>query len=256
MKDPVRLLSDPNATPFERNLLASWSDEQPSSAARMRALGIAGVAAAAAAAGTAATVGALAPKASTLFSFAALAKWTILAVVLVGGSVATYAVVHRSSSSTSEPAVVAVAPVAPPVIPPASTVVTPVTPLTETPTLSPADLPAAVDAPAPSNTAQAAARQGAAPAPSSLGEEIALFDRARTALDGGDANGALALVDTYERRFPSGAFAQEAEVLRVQALLRKGDRTGASRVGERFLAAHPTSPHAARIRAILSPSER
>jgi outer membrane protein assembly factor BamD (BamD/ComL family) len=93
-----------------------------------------------------------------------------------------------------------------------------------------------------------------APAESSLGEEIASFERARSALDAGDADRALGLLDAYEKRFPTGTFVQEAEVLRVQALARKGDEAGARRVGQRFLAAHPSSPHAARIRAILDPS--
>jgi outer membrane protein assembly factor BamD (BamD/ComL family) len=59
------------------------------------------------------------------------------------------------------------------------------------------------------------------------------------------------LIDDYEARFPGGSLAQEATVLRIEALASQGDRQGASALGDRFVAEHPTSPYAARVRQLL-----
>jgi hypothetical protein len=84
-----------------------------------------------------------------------------------------------------------------------------------------------------------------------LGEQVALVDQARSALGASDAAGALRLADEYDARFPGGALAQEVTGLRVEALLRLGRRSEATSIGERFVAAHPRSPAAARIRRLL-----
>ena len=269
MTELRRFLSDPDATPFERDLLESWSSEQPSAGARARALAIGGVAVvtlvgAAAAGTTAAAAGAGATTAAgaapkVAIGVAAILKWAAVGALVAGAAVATVALVRepavdprapapaaQSTASTTRGASPSIA---------RATAPSPVEP----PTISPADLPAAAPVPsadAPTTrttTSSAASSSGLAPSPG-LADEIALFDRARAALDAGEADRALGLLDSYESRFRTGSFIQEAEVLRVQALVRKGDRERASRVGQRFLAAHPTSPHAARIRAILAPS--
>jgi outer membrane protein assembly factor BamD (BamD/ComL family) len=90
------------------------------------------------------------------------------------------------------------------------------------------------------------------PAASSLAQQVAAVDRARAALDTGDAVRARHLVDSYEAEYPSGAFTQEAEVVRIEALVREGNRAEAERVGKRFLSAYPKTPHAVRVRALLS----
>jgi hypothetical protein len=79
---------------------------------------------------------------------------------------------------------------------------------------------------------------------SDLGAQIGALDRARAALRDGDAARCLSLLAEYDRAFPAGVMAQEAVVLRVEALLRLGDRDRARDVAARFLASHPTSPHA------------
>ena len=84
-----------------------------------------------------------------------------------------------------------------------------------------------------------------------MAQEIAKLDQARAALTDGDAARTQQLVNDYEARFPEGSFLEEAEVLRIEALLQQADRAGATRVGTRFLGAHPTSPHAARVRTLL-----
>jgi TolA-binding protein len=97
-----------------------------------------------------------------------------------------------------------------------------------------------------------------APGPSAAGdlhEEIALLDRARAAVRAGDGTGALAMLSDYQRRFGRGTFSQEATVLRVEALAKSGQMSAARKLGERFLAAHPESPHAERIERLLGGRE-
>ncbi len=57
----------------------------------------------------------------------------------------------------------------------------------------------------------------AARAPAALSEEVALLDRARALLQGGRTGRALALLESYHRRFPSGVLAREAKLLRERA---------------------------------------
>jgi hypothetical protein len=46
----------------------------------------------------------------------------------------------------------------------------------------------------------------------------------------------------------------EATVLRVEALARAGDMAAARRTGDAFLASHPQSPYAARVRSLIGES--
>jgi hypothetical protein len=86
-----------------------------------------------------------------------------------------------------------------------------------------------------------------------LHDEVAALDRARAALAGGDATGALSAIAAYERAFPRGALADEASMLRIEALARAGRRDDARTEAARWLARDPQSPHARRLRAILAP---
>lgn len=272
MSEPRRLLTDvEGATPFERDLLESYAAEQPSAAARARALGIATVAAGTVATiGAAGAAGAAAPKAAGLAGLA-IVKWVLVGVAVAGS--ATAAVVAVRSDHDRAPLAVTASPAAPPAAvtaaraTPAPTPAPP-EPVVEPLPISPADLEAApaVAAPvtpsahvvsAPVVTVAAVAPAPpvtAAPSGGSLPAEIAALDRARRSLESGDPAQALAQADAYEARYPSGTFSEEAEVVRIEALVKRGDRTRAASVGQRFLAAHPASPHAPRIRAILSPS--
>ncbi|RYE87001.1 MAG: outer membrane protein assembly factor BamD [Myxococcales bacterium] len=116
----------------------------------------------------------------------------------------------------------------------------------------------------PVTTAGGAASGGAATAPgvasgapavegspASLQEELALLDAARARLARGDAAGTLAALDAYQQRFPRGSLGLEAHVLRINALWSRGDQATARQLGERFIAAHPTSPHSPRLRGLL-----
>lgn len=82
---------------------------------------------------------------------------------------------------------------------------------------------------------------------SSLAEQIALLDRARAALARGRVADALRDVSAYQSRFGAGAFAQEAAVLRVQALARAGRKDEAHDEASAFARKYPKSPHASQV---------
>jgi len=56
------------------------------------------------------------------------------------------------------------------------------------------------------------------PAPDRLAQEVALLERATSALRAGRAENALKILDDYQRRFPSGLLAPERAAARAQAL--------------------------------------
>jgi outer membrane protein assembly factor BamD (BamD/ComL family) len=87
---------------------------------------------------------------------------------------------------------------------------------------------------------------------STLLQEVASLDAARRALARGNAANAVSLLVAHETRFPSGTLTPEARVLRIRALLAAGRRDEAEKLASQFLAANPGSPHAARIRSLLS----
>jgi hypothetical protein len=87
-------------------------------------------------------------------------------------------------------------------------------------------------------------------APTTLEAETRLVRAGVTARHSGDAARALALFDEHARLFPNGALAEERAAERVVAL---GDlhRCGEARPAiASFLRDHPTSPLAARVRAV------
>ena len=86
----------------------------------------------------------------------------------------------------------------------------------------------------------------------SLEGEVAALDRARAALAAGDSARTIDLLDGYEQAFPKGALRPEATYLRIQALSKSGQRDAARELAARFLAKHPSSPHAAQLQALLS----
>ncbi len=92
--------------------------------------------------------------------------------------------------------------------------------------------------------------------PDSLPAELAALDRARRALGRGDSALALSLLDDYTRRFSKQRLGSEARVLRMEALSKQGDRQAAARLAKKFLAAHPSSPYARRVRTLLREAEQ
>jgi hypothetical protein len=81
--------------------------------------------------------------------------------------------------------------------------------------------------------------------------ELAQIDAARRALARGDANGALRLIAHYELSYPAPHFDQEATVVRIEALKLSGRAATAERVGRAFIAAHPDSALAPRVRTLI-----
>lgn len=247
MSAPRRLLSDERTPDHVRELLADWvKNEQPSADARARTLSALGIAAGASALGAGAS---LAPKAagSALLG----TKWASIGAVVIAASAGTYAYLTSSAtppSATSTAPVATASPQAPQKV---------VAPAIDVAALPSATAPSATELPGASQvraTPHRPAPSAAAAAASTdaLAHELALVDDARGALDHDDAARALKLLDDYASRFPNGTFAQEAAVLRVDALVRRGDRATATALAQRFLAQYPRSPHAPRLRALLA----
>jgi hypothetical protein len=104
---------------------------------------------------------------------------------------------------------------------------------------------------APGSTAPKA-REGAleeALSDSSLADEVLALKTARSALAGGRPKRALVALNTYAQRFPAGRLSLEAEVLRIEALAQAGQAAEARARAGAFVAAHPSSPYAHRVRA-------
>jgi hypothetical protein len=79
-----------------------------------------------------------------------------------------------------------------------------------------------------------------------------MLERARALVDADRPADALAALDAYDETFHrTGLLAQEAEALRIDALVRAGDRPDAEARASAFVASHPESPHAPRLRALL-----
>jgi len=71
------------------------------------------------------------------------------------------------------------------------------------------------------------------------------------ALKAGRSADALDLLDTYPARFPSGVLRQEAEVLSIEALVKKGDVSRAQERASAFRERWPTSTHLIRLDSLL-----
>ncbi len=87
-----------------------------------------------------------------------------------------------------------------------------------------------------------------------LREEIRLLDLARNAIQAHQPEQAMASLDTYAAKFESGAFKQEASVLRIQALEQHGDVSRASSMAKQFVDSNPNSPYVSRAARIAKSS--
>ena len=113
----------------------------------------------------------------------------------------------------------------------------------------------ALPPPAPSSSAtMPSARPSAAPATPSLSDEIRNLDRARTRLGANDPAGALQLLDEYDRRGRRGRLADEATLLRIEALARAGRKGDAEGLAKRFVRANPDSSLSDRARGFIADS--
>jgi hypothetical protein len=85
---------------------------------------------------------------------------------------------------------------------------------------------------------------------SSLSEQVMALDRVRVALSAHHPSTALSEIASYRSHYPKGVFLIEASVLEIEALAGAGEGRLAATRAQAFLAAHPDSPHAARLRAL------
>jgi hypothetical protein len=90
---------------------------------------------------------------------------------------------------------------------------------------------------------------------SSLAAELRMIERAQAAQREGRPRDALSAIDEHEARFPRGALADEAAVLRIEANAIIGEATLAERLVSQFLATHPHSPYEPRVRRIMGALE-
>lgn len=274
MSEPKRWL-DQGAPRDVEQLFRAAQEERPDKGSLGRSLASVGVglgathvAASAKAAGTAASVAGTTKVAVPLLG-GVFAKWAVLGTL--GGTLAV---------GVAEIATEASRPVAPSPSPRTSARFQPSRVPPDASTLraapnAPETRPAAAASPAPvGSTAMTAApsasrlalsaRNHAAPFPTpadaasaaidadTLAAEVESIDRARSALAAGKAAQALVVLDDYERLFRRRGFAPEALYLRMEACASLGRTAEARAAAERLLASYPDSLHSARARALVS----
>jgi hypothetical protein len=273
MTDPQRLLEE-SGDDFERALLRSSRVDEPAprAAARVAAalgVGSAIVSGASTASGTGATLGVTAGKAGAWV----VAKWVGFGIVAGGVTVAGLQLARTASKGSpvehaehAEHAALAPPPAAqhngpdtragevatPAIAPePASVHAQPERARGADAVRQPAHAPAAAAEPSAARFDDLAAPVASAPrtSPASIAGEVSALDRARNAIAARKPADALAALDEYERG-GSRMLAQEAAVLRVEALLLAGNRAGAAALARRLVEAEPQSPHAPRWREI------
>lgn len=110
---------------------------------------------------------------------------------------------------------------------------------------------------APSHRVSPASSAALSPATgSSLAEQVQSLDRARVALGSGNPSAALREISFYRGAWPNGVFLTEASVLEIEALAARGERSLAGLRARAFVAAHPDSPQADRLRALIPVEQR
>jgi outer membrane protein assembly factor BamD (BamD/ComL family) len=79
-------------------------------------------------------------------------------------------------------------------------------------------------------------------------EELRLVTAAQRALAQSQLDAADRSLREHATRFPRGQLAEERDATRVLVTCSRGDRDASAREAARFLAAHPRSPQAPRVR--------
>jgi outer membrane protein assembly factor BamD (BamD/ComL family) len=102
----------------------------------------------------------------------------------------------------------------------------------------------------PASAYSSARHVAAAESVDTLREEARTLDGARNRLTNGDPAASLQRLADYDRRFANGSLHEEASLLRIEALVRLGNRSDARALATRFLKAYPTSVHAERVKSL------
>ncbi len=266
--EPLKRVS---ASPFARQLLESARTDHSAFGAANRALGALGIA------GTVSLASASAAHASTVKASASLGVvGKYIALGLLGGMTTFGSAAYVLSARVRSVAPVA-APSAPsspardtktaPEIPALHAPVTDTDPPTPTPLpapLAPAigipgvahELPAASSNDEPRSALPAEAAFPESPRVSasnnaSTSAQLAALQAVRAALAAHAPSRALALLSDFDTRYRSTALAEEATVLRVEALTDAGRKIEAAALGASFLQKNPHSAYAQRVRSKL-----
>jgi hypothetical protein len=171
--------------------------------------------------------------------FAKTGLWGVLSIALIGGVATWYArpaAPHAAHATQRVQRVSAAPPAVVSTVEPAPAVNEAVVEVQAAPAREPVAAPA---------RARTAAGDDAA-----LRAEVALLDRARTALHEHAGTQALRLLDQHQRRFAHGILVPEAEALRIEALVQLGAHAQAETMSQRFVTAypqHPLSDHVAQL---------
>lgn len=259
MMDPRRMLEG-DADGVEQALLRSAANDEPpegSEQAVLCALAILPGVSAAAAGGIATGAGAgLGTATGTVASTAArLGAWSMIKWVGIGvvAGTATLGGVHALSGPSTHGSAQASTPQIPVgnALHATSRVPEP-TPLAASNDMAPAE-PApsakrAEKAPVASVESPASAAVGADP---SLAAEVAALDRARKALEADDPTAALRVIDEQQRGHGEGVLKPETEVVRIEALIKAGNRQAGVELGRQFLAKYPNHPLQVRVRSLI-----
>ncbi|MBI5538260.1 MAG: hypothetical protein HY898_36395 [Deltaproteobacteria bacterium] len=261
MMDPRRMLQG-DADDVERTLLRSASEDEPpegSEQALLAALAILPAATTAASAGVVAAGGGGALGSATGSVAAAAARlggWSLVRWVGVGvlaGS-ATLGGVRvlsgpasrdlNSASSRPIPVGSALRPVRPAPAPVAQGEAEDAAVVEPAPSAKRVDKtpPASADPPASAPVS----------ADLSLAAEVAALDRARKALAADDPGSALRIIEEQPRGHTEGVLKPETEVVRIEALLKSGNRQAGVELARRFLAKYPDHPLQGRVRSLLN----
>jgi hypothetical protein len=255
---------------LEASLFRSLGEDEPSQDVRRRVASALGVGALGLAHGTLAGASSLANAAPGSKVGAVLVlKWLSIGLAAgalsAGGAQYAFDVSNRSIAATAAPAAASragrrpsiasagsAATLASPSLPSTTDATNPPENTAATPARSLAKRPADADPVAATSVAEPAASQASDRAlPSSLGAEVALLDRVRTALSSQDAVAAGALLNQYARDFPKGTLKLEARVFLVEELFLRGDAKQATALGEEILRWPGVGTHASRIRSLL-----
>jgi len=253
----MKRLSEMDPDGLESQLIRAGQREAPAAAVQQ----------AAAAAGSLALAGSLAPKAIAASggpkAILLLAAKGMLAGAVLTGAVVAFTAGPKPSTRAAEPPRVHV------FVPPKAE---------ESPAVSPPlpDVPAeevpgetaratsdgAYSSRATSKRSPGHSRGPSAPASSvatverpRFADELRAFEGAHAAFTRRDLSSAEAGLDEYQRAFPGGALALEAEVLRIELLNARGNAQAVHARASAFLSAHSTAPAARRVRKLLEQSE-
>lgn len=244
MTDPMRLLEG-GATDAELAILRAGAVEEPPETGRRNLSALLGVSAGLSASVTAG--GSKAAAAASVKVLGAHAGVKLVVLLSVGALVGAGAVVYHQRGSRTVPAQTNES----------TRVDVPAVKTTDAERNQQGDEAPSVPAPvnrqavlgkAPqANSAEPSARAGA----KSIGLEIAKLDGVRSALRANAPAEALRLLEDYGHEHPGGVLAQEAVLLRIEALAASGNIAAARSVAERFLRDNPKTPHRRRISVLV-----